>query len=173
MAGEMYTLSVYKENVMANQQILMQRMIRLYKDETGIKEVDMKEVAKFALEKGWKPPKPISAIDRLARDLAQAARVEMRQDNKTGKPYRANHAVEAKQGHFFWIDIDEAPRPHMQKSLTSRREQMVGDGYQLTLDADHWNSINPNEKPIIVPMDFTEDVEERKASEYDKKKKIS
>ena len=38
---------------------------------------------------------------------------------------------------------------------------MVGDGLQLTLDAMHWNSINPKEDPIVIPLDFTEDVEER------------
>ena len=43
-----------------------------------------------------------------------------------------------------------------------RREQMVGDGYQLTLDADHWNGRNPKEDPITIPLDFTEDVQWRK-----------
>ena len=42
-----------------------------------------------------------------------------------------------------------------------RREQMVGDGVQLTLDAMHWNNINPKEEPITIPLDFTEDIEER------------
>ena len=50
----------------------------------------------------------------------------------------------------------------MHKSLVNRREQMVGDGLQLTLDADHWNLINPHEEPLHLPMDFTEDVEWRK-----------
>jgi len=62
----------------------------------------------------------------------------------------------------FWVDIDEAPRKHMHKSLVNRREQMVGDGLQLTLDSDHWNSINPNEEPINLPIDFTDDIEWRK-----------
>ncbi|MFA4826604.1 MAG: hypothetical protein WC593_15755 [Methanoregula sp.] len=158
---------------MANKQILAQRMYRLYKEKTGIKEVDPKEVAKFALEHGWTPPKPISILDRVAKEFTQAMRVEMRYDKKTRKPYRANHAVEYKQGHFFWVDIDEAERHHMQKSLISRREQMVGDGYSLTLDADHWNGVNPGEQPINVPMDFREDIAERKAADFDKKKKIS
>jgi hypothetical protein len=39
---------------------------------------------------------------------------------------------------------------------------MVGDGLQLTLDADHWNSVNPTETPITIPMDFTDDIEWRK-----------
>ena len=148
---------------MANKHQKMQRLIRYYKDRTGNTEVDMHEVAKFAVNNGWETPKPIDPIDRLAKDFTQAARQETRYDDKTGKPYRANHAYKPTpgQGHL-WIDIDEAPRKPMLKSLITRREQMVGDGLQLTLDADHWNSIHLDEEPIDIPMDFTDDVTWRK-----------
>jgi hypothetical protein len=63
----------------------------------------------------------------------------------------------------LWLDIDDyAPRPKMIKSLVNRREQMVGDGLQLTLDQDHWNSIHPDEEPINLPMDLTDDIGWRK-----------
>lgn len=143
----------------------MQSLMRLYKDETGEKEIDMHKIAKYAAGKGWPLPKPINTLDLLAKQFTQAARQEIRRDAKTGKPYRANHAVPTYQGGeqlTLWIDIDEAPRKHMLKSLVNRREQMVGDGLQLTLDADHWNSINQNDEPIILPMDFTDDIEWRK-----------
>ena len=42
---------------------------------------------------------------------------------------------------------------------TQRREQMVGEAVQLTLDIDHWNSVNPAEMPIDMPMDFAPDIE--------------
>lgn len=143
----------------------MQHLIRMYKDETGAKEVDMHEVARFALAKGWPMPKPVSPVDRLAKEFSEAAREEIRRDANTGKPYRANHAYKSWQNGqqlTLWVDIDEAPRGPMKMSLINRREQMVGDGLQLSLDADHWNSIHPNEEPIVVPMDFTEDIEWRK-----------
>jgi hypothetical protein len=158
---------------MANKQELMQRLIRLYKEETGKTEVDMREVAKFAVDKGWKLPAPTSPIDRLAREFARAAREEMRHDKSTGKPYRANHAILTQHGATqlsLWIDIDEAPRKLIHKSLIARREQMVGDGLQLTLDADHWNNVHPDEVPIQIPMDFTEDIEERKNAPDEEKK---
>lgn len=142
-----------------------QRMIRYYKDQTGKTEVNMKDVAIFAVAQGWTTPDPISPLDRLAKEFAKAARDEIRYDNNSGKPYRANHAIPVISGTeqlHLWIDIDEAPRKPMLKSLILRREQMVGDGLQLTLDADHWNSIHQDEDPIIIPMDFTEDVEWRK-----------
>jgi len=142
-----------------------QNLIRHYKDVTGKTEIDMKDVAKFAMGKGWKMPEPVSALDRLAKEFSQAARDEIRHDQTTGKPYRANHVIIHKQGDeqfHLWIDIDEAPRKPMVKSLMMRREQMIGDGLQLSFDMDHWNNINPKEEPINIPMDFTEDIEERK-----------
>jgi len=158
---------------LATKHQLMQKLIRRYKDETGKSEVTMMEVAEYAVRMGMKLPNPVSPIDRLARDFASAAREEIRYDGKTGKPYRANHAIRHKQGddqYHLWIDIDEAPRHLIWKSLQMRREQMVCDGLQLSYDADHWNSKNPSEKPIQLVLDFTEDIEERKCAPNEKRK---
>jgi len=110
-------------------------------------------------------PRPADPLDRLAKEFSDAARQEIKYDNKTGKPYRVNHAILQKQGNtqlHLWIDIDEAPRKNMLKSLIMRREQMVGDGLQISYDQDHWNSIHPNEEQINLPMDFTDDIMRRK-----------
>lgn len=149
---------------MATKHQEMQRLIRYYKDETGQTEVNMKDVAKFAVGKGWKLPLPVDPLDRLAREFSQAAREEIRQDPVTKHPYRANHAITITQGQdqlHLWIDIDEAKRPAILKSLIQRREQMVGDGLQLTFDQEHWSRIHPNEEPIKLPMDLTPDIEWR------------
>ncbi len=144
----------------------MQKLIRYYKDQTGSKEVDMHKVAEFAIAKlAWKLPEPPKPTDLLAKQLSRAARQETRHDKTTGRPYRANHAFPVAQGSeqlTLWVDIEEATRPQMWKSAQKRREQMVGDGYQLTLDTDHWNNINPAEEPIAVELDFTDDIEWRK-----------
>jgi hypothetical protein len=142
----------------------MQRLIRHYRDETGEREVEMKEVAKWAATKGWPLPLPPDPLDILAKQFADAAREEMRQDKATGRRYRANHHYTDWRGgqqRDFWIDIDEAPRGPMLKSAVTRREQMVGDGLQLTLDLMHWNAINPKDEPIELPMDLTFDIELR------------
>jgi hypothetical protein len=143
----------------------MQRLIRSYKEETGEREVDMHKVAKWAVGKGWPLSSPRDPFDLLAKEFTEAARDEIRHDKNTGKPYRANHSIVTGIGGtqlHLWIDIDEATRAPMLKSLINRREQMVGDGLQLTLDKDHWNSIHPDEEPIEVPMDLTPDIEWRK-----------
>ncbi len=52
----------------------------------------------------------------------------------------------------------------MLKASVTRREQMIGDGLQLTFDVEHWNRVNPNEEPIQMLMDFTPDIEWRRNS---------
>jgi hypothetical protein len=154
----------------------MQKLIRYYKDQTGKMEVDMKEVAKFAVKMGWQLPAPSDPLDQLAKEFAQAAREEIRYDKGSGKPYRANHAIVQQQGDdqlHLWIDIDEAPRKRMRKSFIMRREQMVGDGLQLSLDVDHWNNIHPHEEPIIIPMDFTDDITWRKNAPEEKTERVN
>ena len=140
------------------------RLIRHYKETTGKKEIEMHELAKWAIAQGWPLPKPVDPIDRLAKEFSQAAREEIRHDKETGDPYRANHAFSPNGQMTFWIDIDEAKRGPMLKSLVQRREQMIGDGLQLTFDQEHWNRVNPKDEPINLPMDFTEDIEWRRNS---------
>ncbi len=145
----------------------MQRIMRRYRDETGNAEVIMRDVAKYAAQRGWPLPPPVDPLDVLAKQFSQAAREEIRHDKKTGRPYRANHAISTKQGDeqlTLWIDID-APtttRKRMLISAGQRREQMVGDAVQLTFDLDHWNESHPAEEPIKIQLDFGPDVEWRK-----------
>ena len=85
----------------------MQRLMRAYKDETGEHEVDMHEVARYAIGKGWPLPTPADPIDLLARRFAKAAHDEIRYDAVTGNPYRANHALQVQSGQLslFVCDI--------------------------------------------------------------------
>jgi len=141
----------------------MQRFIRYYREVTRTQQWDMNEVAQMAAQKGWKLPKVPSPLELLAREFSKAAREETRIDVQTGQKYRVNHAftADANGQVTLWVDIDEAPRHCMQKSAINRREQVVGDLVQLTLDLGHWNRMNRDEEPIHVPLDFTDDVQWR------------
>lgn len=44
---------------MATRHQQMQRIIRRYKDETGTHEVDMHEIVRWAVARGWPLPKPV------------------------------------------------------------------------------------------------------------------
>jgi hypothetical protein len=149
---------------MATKRQEMQRLIRLYRDKTGKESVEMHDVAKFAASMGWPLPTPKSPIDRLAEQFSSAARDEIRHDEVTGRPYRANLAVTEHVGGVqttFWTDIDEAPRKIAHKSFQQRREQMVGDAVQLTFDVMRWNRVHEREEMIVMPLDFADDVEWR------------
>lgn len=142
----------------------MQSIIKKYREETGKDSVSMHDVATYAVQMGWPLPKPKTALERLAEQFSGAAREEVRKDEVTGRPYRANLAVTTWQGKeqlTLWTDIDNAPRKIAHKSFQQRREQMVGDGVQLTFDVMHWNRVNSQEEPINMPMDFTDDVQWR------------
>jgi hypothetical protein len=58
------------------------------------------------------------------------------------------------------MDDEKAPRDHFVRSFAQRRQQIVGDCYQLKTDVDVYNSKSPEKQPIQVPLDFTLDVEE-------------
>ncbi len=62
----------------------------------------------------------------------------------------------------LWADMDDekAPRSHFVKSFGQRRQQIVGDCFQLKTDVDVYNGKNQDKDPIQVPLDFTLDVEE-------------
>ena len=149
---------------MAKKSQEMQSIIKRYKQETGQASVDMHDVARYAVSMGWPLPKPKTALERLAEQFSGAAREEIRRDEVTGKPYRANLAVTTWQGSHqstLWTDIDDAPRYIAHRSFQQRREQMVGDAVQLTFDVMHWNRVNEAEEPIVMEMDFNDDVQWR------------
>jgi hypothetical protein len=152
-------------------------LVHWYMQETGETEVDMHKVARWLiLTKGYKAPTPPSAFDMLAKQLSKQAREQTRTDSESGDPYRAYHAFTHRQGDAqltLWVDIDKAPRKPMLRSLLQRREQMVGDGVQLSLDKDHWNRIHPQEEPIQVDFDFNDDIEWRRNAPKDDDKKAS
>jgi hypothetical protein len=148
----------------------LQGIMRLYKQQTGEIAIEMHKVAAFAQERGFPMPRPIDPLERLAAEFSKAAREEFRRDTKTGRPYRVNHAFPIKQGTgqipmWLWVDIDEAPRRLIHRSLVNRREQIIGDVVQLAFDAEHWNNIHADEQPIVMETDYTDDLEWRLNSE--------
>lgn len=152
------------------------RWIQLYRDKTGKKEIDMHDVAKFALANGYPPPRPKTAEEIVANLFSRAARQHVRNDPETGEPYRVNHCIPSPNGQgFLWLNVDDAPsREKMVISLTIRREQSIGDMTQQARDADRWNRVCPDQEPIHIQLDLTFDVELRRhADEADREEAAS
>lgn len=144
----------------------LQWLMDQYRNENGQADIQPRALALYAERIGWVLPQPKDPLDILTERLSQLLRTETRIDKKSGRPYRANHNYRLGQL-TFWFDIDDptVTREKMQISLKNRRDQMIDDGMQLTFDADHWNTIHPIEAPIVPVMDFTDDINERKAAE--------
>jgi hypothetical protein len=139
--------------------------IERYQEEIGGDGlVDPHAVAEWAYRNGLHKPSVRTVVDAIAADIAQQFREDYRTDAK-GQRYRAMHAVRSKKGEktmSLWADMDDerAPRDHFVRSFAQRRQQIVGDCFQLKTDVDVYNTKDSAQKPIQVPLDFARDVEE-------------
>lgn len=142
-----------------------QAFYHYYKEQTGAKEVNMRNVAEMANKMGWPLPKPADPLDLLAKQFSQAVGEEVRRDKQTKQPYKANLAFTKRLPDgtqlTLWVDVDEAPRHRMVKGLHLYREQMVGEAVMGHNTAGHWNRIHPDQKPLEFPTDLTDDVKWR------------
>lgn len=150
---------------MANYQQTLQQYFHEYETEHGDKPSNLQDVAGWMIRKGYWSVRPSDQIKRCAADLADALRNEYRTDAR-GYKYRVNHAVRVTQG-TFWADLDKAPRSHMEKAFAQRRQQIVGDCVQLSVDVDVYNQKNQSNDPINLVLDFTYDVEEARLADDD------
>ena len=83
--------------------------------------------------------------------------------SEDGKRYRAKHAVKEKRNGrqmSLWADMDDpnVPLAHFDKAFTQRRQQIVGDCFQLKTDVDVCNEKKGSNIPLL--LDFTDDVAE-------------
>lgn len=121
-------------------------------------------VAEWAYQRGLHKPSMRTVVNAIAADISQFFREEYR-TSVDGRRYRAKHAVRFKKGDrtlSLWADMDDvkAPRDHFVRSFAQRRQQIVGDCFQLKTDVDVYNGKFPAQQPIQIPIDFTLDVEE-------------
>ncbi|WP_287879394.1 hypothetical protein [Aquitalea sp.] len=143
----------------------MKAYIEKYMAESGNEGLlDPHAVAEWAYHRGLHKPSVRTIVDAIASDIARFFREEYR-TSPNGQRYRAKHAVRVKTGDktmSLWADMDDqrAPREHFVRSFAQRRQQIVGDCFQLKTDVDVYNGKFPSQAPIQIPLDFTYDVEE-------------
>ena len=150
---------------MASYKEQLQRIWALYREEVSTEPVDLKAVAAWAISKGLWQPRPIELNARLAEDLAASLREQTRTDEK-GRRYRANIPVRKKTVDgvplFEWADIDDAPRMHVEKSVQQERRSIASDVFALGMKVEHYNDAHPDEEPMTLIFDFTDDYAEEK-----------
>lgn len=146
----------------------MQDLADQFLEESGKVDATTTEFALWAIRTGkWEPP-PDLIVKKCKEDFAKALREQYFKE-MGGKSIRAKHAARRRVGDkqlYFWADIrnPEVKRSHMVNAFSLRRDQIVGDCRQLDRDQEYWNSHRPEDEPIQLKFDFTEDVEEGKFS---------
>ena len=133
--------------------------------------IDPHDLAGWAYRNGLHKPNVKTIIDVIAADIAQVFREEYRTD-ASGRKYRAKHAAKTKIGNktlSLWGDMDDpnAPHEHFVKSFGQRRQQIVGDCFQLKMDAAVYNDHRSPKEPIQIVLDFALDVEEMQQPRVD------
>jgi hypothetical protein len=63
---------------------------------------------------------------------------------------------------FKWADIDDAAYTHVEKSAQQERRSIASDCFALAMKVGHYNDAHPDQEPIQVPFDFSENIEEMK-----------
>jgi hypothetical protein len=147
-------MSSYKEE--------LQRFWHLYRDAGHSESPTAKEVASWAYDAGLWKPRASDIVDVLAEDLARAWREEYATDSK-GRRYRKKHPRRVERDGkqlYLWEDLETAPREHMELAFAQRRQQIVGDCIQLSIDVDVYNGRNRDKEPIQIVLDFEDDVNE-------------
>ncbi|RKE85423.1 hypothetical protein [Rhizobium sp. AG855] len=144
----------------------MQSIFDRYTEEVDSGPVSLDDVATWAISEGLFKPQPRDVVKICREALAESLRQEKRVDSN-GRRYRAKHSVRTNIGGVqlsLWADIDTAPRSFMEKSFSQRRKAIADDCFQIKQDVDHFNEVNPTELPLLVVLDFTDDVAEMEAA---------
>lgn len=124
-------------------------------------------IAAWAIENDrWEAHRALQ-IRQCAREIGRAMREEYITDGK-GRRVRVKHPVTKKNEKSqttLWDDIRTAPRTHMEISFMQRRMRVVGDCRQLKVDADSYNDAHPEDRPIQIVFDFSDDLAELEAAQ--------
>lgn len=145
----------------------MQQIWQIYEKAGEPLPASSRDVAAWAIRNGLWHPQPADVIAQCAEDLARALREEYHTDAR-GRRVRSRHAVRVTQGGkqlTLWADMRTALRPHMELAFAQRRQQIVGDCVQLKRDVDSYNEAHPEQLPLPLIIDFTEDAAEADAGD--------
>jgi hypothetical protein len=143
----------------------LQRVVEQYRAAGEPWPATARRIAAWAIRQRLWQPQPDKVIRQCAEDLSWAMREEYITDPQ-GRSVRAKHAARlAQDGEqlTLWADIRTADRVFMGIAFQQRRQQIIGDCWQLKLDGESYNeNANPG-RPIQMCFDFTDDLRELEA----------
>lgn len=142
----------------------MQTLAEEFYFTTGRTTAGTKEMARWAISTGKWQRHEEAALKQCAQDFADALRERYETDLATGRRYRTHHVAPVKRGGktvMQWAHMKRAAREFMESAFRLRRNQVVGDCFQLKQDVDIYNEKYNIGDQILLPLDFRPDVEEQ------------
>lgn len=139
----------------------MQNLANEFYKTTGRTTASTREMARWAITTGKWQRHEDAALKQCATDFADALREDYETDSQ-GRRVRVKHAATIKRGGksiTLWGTMS-AGREFMEAAFKGRRNQIVGDCFQLKQDVDSYNDNHNEGEAIQLPLDFTPDVEE-------------
>lgn len=161
-----------KEVTMVSKKEEMNRWIRDFREKED-RDLSADEISTMLESVGWPMPKPKTAHEMLAKQVAEAQAEEMIYDDVLNDSVNRNicYPVESDGKQIMlWAELDTATRKKVEKNKTLRRDQSVGDIYQGTLICMRWSRLHPNEQPVLFDADFVPDMEWRLSAKQAKGK---
>jgi hypothetical protein len=122
----------------------LQAMVHDYMEAMGVSEVDLDEVAAWAVSTGRYQRPPVSIIKQCREQLSEACRSEHFTDPQ-GRDVRQMHPVKVYDGSkqmVFWADFRTARPSHMRLSFQQRRQAILADCNAHKVDVDSYNDNN-------------------------------
>lgn len=150
---------------MSTYQERLQSIFHKYEAETGEQFATTGDAVSWAVKNGLLVAAPVDPFAKLAEEMSAALRAEFKIDPR-GRKYRVNHNVRESHGgvqYSFWKTGENAPRGFMVKSIGQRRKGIAADCLSLKNDVDVYNDSKPDQEPIPLFLDFTDDAEEAQA----------
>lgn len=143
----------------------LQELVQEYRDAGMPWPAEAEQISQWAIFKRKWEQRPQTLIRQLAKALSRAMRDETFRDPQ-GRRVRRKHAVPfSKQTadgvytqHIMWVDMLDAGRNEMHAAFQLRRQQTSGDVKQLVTDVDSYNDNYNKGVPILISVDFTDDV---------------
>lgn len=122
-----------------------------------------KQITTWAMRTGLLTADPADLLSLLTHQMSRALREEYVVDPQ-GRRVRANHSARVAEAGGEQLDMwgnAAAGRDFMELALRQRRQQVVGDLFQLKQDTDSYNENHNPGPPIQLELNFRDDVAER------------
>lgn len=127
------------------------------------------DIAKWAIANKRYGLAKASLERQCAREIS-AAMAQVHHVDDQGRRVRTLHPakISTQQGQLtLWGDIRSANRDHMEAAVKLKRERIIYQCKQAKTDVDSYNDSHPEEPPLQMPLNFTNDVKELESLEQE------